>query len=172
MQISKLRTRRGDIPAIAMIDNKSPVLIAATLPFGFSGLLTADAPDDTLFTAVRTVAAGDSLLDETAQAVLPNPACRDELIPAEVISQTFTEREALILNLLADGKSNDEIAEAVSLSSSAVKQCLKSLFARVQGEQPRGGGGDGRRPLGLPRSLIGRFPAAPAAGRRRPAGRF
>ena len=43
MQISKLRTRRGDIPAIAMIDNKSPVLIAATLPFGFSGLLTASS---------------------------------------------------------------------------------------------------------------------------------
>ena len=130
-KLAELRRSICQTPAIAMLDNKSPTQISATLHFGFSGVLTVDASGETLYEALRTVAAGECFLDPTAQAVLVDPHYRNDLVSSDLISQTFNEREIQVLNLLADGKSNDQIAAEISLSSSAVKQSLRTLFNKL-----------------------------------------
>jgi two-component system NarL family response regulator len=52
-------------------------------------------------------------------------------LAARVQEQTLTDREVQILGLLAEGKSNKAIAQALFISESTVKTHLKSLFAML-----------------------------------------
>ena len=63
---------------------------------------------------------------------------RARLEPGELLAQAhhiaddpLSEREIAVLRLVAEGKANKEIAQALSLSEETVKAHLKNLFAKL-----------------------------------------
>lgn len=103
------------------------------LKTGASGFLLKDVPRDQLIAAVRTVAAGDSLLA---------PAITRRLIEAYVGSPPpglgtpqplshLSARELEILRLLARGMSNAEIAQKLFLSEATVKTHVAHILSKL-----------------------------------------
>jgi DNA-binding NarL/FixJ family response regulator len=100
---------------------------------GASGFLLKDTEPAELVAAVRTVAAGESLL---APAVTRRLIERYVVNAADQRSGTplpaLTERETAVLGAVARGLSNREIAEEMYVSYSTVKTHVSHLLAKLE----------------------------------------
>jgi len=97
--------------------------VAAALRAGVSGFLLKVGPPEDLVVAVRTVAAGQGLLDPAVTlrviesfAAAPSP----DPVRAGQLAQ-LTEREVDVLGLVAAGLTNSEIAARLYLGEATVK---------------------------------------------------
>jgi DNA-binding NarL/FixJ family response regulator len=98
---------------------------------GAGGFLLKDAPPGQLAEAVRTVAAGESLL---APAVTRRLVERFVSRPRPERTDAFeelTERELEVLRLIARGMSNAEIAEGLFLSEATVKTHVTRILSKL-----------------------------------------
>jgi DNA-binding NarL/FixJ family response regulator len=107
--------------------------VYAAIRAGASGFLLKDVEPAQLVDAVRVVARGDALLAPTvtrrllerfADALPGAPT-----VPAELVSLTRRERE--ILELVATGLSNAEIAERLVLGETTVKSHVSSVLRKL-----------------------------------------
>jgi DNA-binding NarL/FixJ family response regulator len=102
------------------------------LTAGASGFLLKNAPPEQLISAVRVVAAGDALLAPSITrrviqqfARLPAPGGTGALAG-------LTGRERQVLQLIAGGLSNAEIAAELVVSDATVKSHVAHLLAKLQ----------------------------------------
>ena len=100
---------------------------------GASGFLLKDVPAESLFEAVRVIAAGDALLAPaiTRRLIAEFARLRPRReLRAEELS-VLTPREKEILGLLAEGLSNHEIAERLVLSDETVKTHVSHVLRKL-----------------------------------------
>ncbi|HSO98989.1 MAG TPA: response regulator transcription factor [Solirubrobacteraceae bacterium] len=110
------------------------------LQAGARGYLTKDATAEEIELAIRALIAGETHLDPVVQqrlvtAVLgqtplstatePSPAASREL------PDDLTPREVEVLKLIADGLSNQEIADMLVLSNATVKTHINRIFSKT-----------------------------------------
>jgi DNA-binding NarL/FixJ family response regulator len=102
------------------------------LQAGASGFLLKDAPAETLFDAVRVVAAGDALLAPrvTRRLIAEFARLRPRQVKPDELS-TLTPRETEILGLVAEGLSNREIADRLVLSDETVKTHVSHVLRKL-----------------------------------------
>jgi len=100
---------------------------------GASGFLLKTAPPAKLADAVRTVAAGEALLAPAITRRLIEEYVRrpppGETIPGRL--DELTEREREVLQLIARGLSNTEIAAALFVSDATVKTHINHLLQKL-----------------------------------------
>ncbi|KOU63708.1 LuxR family transcriptional regulator [Streptomyces sp. WM4235] len=123
-QATALITARPDAPRVLVLttyDTDADIL--AAVEAGASGYLLKDAPPEELAAAVRTAAAGQSAL---APAVALRLMDRMRM-PAEAL----TKRELEVLQLVADGLSNQQISKRLFLSQATVKSHLVHVYAKL-----------------------------------------
>ena len=128
---------------LAIGDTATRVLILTTfglsdyvyeaLRAGASGFLLKDSPAEELLAGVRIVARGDELLDPSVtRAVIEEygrrPRRRDDL--AEKLEE-LTARELEVLELLARGLSNAEIAAELVVSDGTVKTHVARVLQKL-----------------------------------------
>ncbi len=108
--------------------------VLRALRAGASGFLGKGAAPNELLAAIRTVAAGESLLSPRATRALishylaaPDP---DQVAPIELA--LLTERERELVGLVAKGLSNDEIAKKLFLSPLTVKTHVNRAMMKLQ----------------------------------------
>lgn len=116
------------------------------LDAGASGFLLKNAGADDLIAAVRALAAGDGMLaPEVTRRVLARFATTPRSEPAAplprsaapvaddipAVSEPFTEREAEVLTLLADARSNAEIAAALFIGEATVKTHVSRILQKL-----------------------------------------
>ena len=103
------------------------------LRMGASGFLLKDAPPDQLVGAVRSIAAGNALIDPVitrrligrfAHAVRPPAAQPDQL-------KELTSRELDVLRLVARGLTNAEIAGELVVEESTVKTHVSRILLKL-----------------------------------------
>jgi RNA polymerase sigma factor (sigma-70 family) len=124
-------------------DETSRVLILTTfeldeyvyeaLRAGASGFLLKRTPAAELITAVRVVAAGDALLAPSVTRRLIDQFAQrpaEEKRDASAL-RDLTEREQEVLELIARGLSNAEIAARLVLSEGTVKTHVKRIFMKL-----------------------------------------
>ncbi|MGH2657988.1 MAG: response regulator [Actinomycetota bacterium] len=98
--------------------------ILRALDVGATGYLLKDAPREDLFRAIRGAARGEAVL---------SPAVASRVMekmrgPAE---EMLTTREIEVLDLVAHGRANREIARDLYLSEATVKTHLLHIFAKL-----------------------------------------
>jgi DNA-binding NarL/FixJ family response regulator len=100
---------------------------------GASGFLLKDSPRHDLIAAVRAAAAGDALLAPSVTRRLIEAFARrpPETSPSPSQLASLTARERDVLLLLARGRSNSEIAEALFVSEATVKTHVGNLLAKL-----------------------------------------
>ncbi|HET9102877.1 MAG TPA: response regulator transcription factor [Solirubrobacteraceae bacterium] len=108
--------------------------IVEALRAGASGFITKDVPADELVRAVRIVAAGDALLTPAVTRQLLDRVARR--LPAPVSGDRgamagLTEREREVLELLARGLTNAEIAAALVVGEATVKTHVSNVLMKL-----------------------------------------
>ena len=100
---------------------------------GASGFLLKDVKPEQLADAVRTVAAGDSLLAPAITRRLIEEFVRrpppGSTAPPEL--ETLTDRELEVLKLIAKGYSNEEIAKELFVSMATVKTHITHILMKL-----------------------------------------
>jgi DNA-binding NarL/FixJ family response regulator len=109
-------------------------LVLAALRAGASGYLGKGTRAETLLDAIRTVAAGESLLSPAATTALigrflSQPAPPPGPLPASLSALTTRERE--ITALVATGLSNDEIADKLFISPATAKTHINRAMMKT-----------------------------------------
>lgn len=95
--------------------------IYAGLRAGAKAYLLKDVEPEELFRCIRAVHSGEAYLQSKVAVRLAQ----------RVHDEALTGREEQILKLLADGKSNRAIGQALFITESTVKSHLKSLFVKL-----------------------------------------
>jgi DNA-binding NarL/FixJ family response regulator len=116
------------------------------LAAGASGFLLKNAGPEELITAVRVAAAGDALLAPAvtkrvierfagdADATPAGPAIERSSasdMAAAAAASSLTEREGEVLRLLADARSNAEIATALFIGEATVKTHVSNVLQKL-----------------------------------------
>ena len=110
--------------------------VAMALRAGASGFVGKGTDPDALVEAIRTVHSGDALLSPAATRLLIERYLRAE--PAETARRSpvpeldqLTEREREVLVLVARGRSNAQIADALVISPHTAKTHVNRIMAKL-----------------------------------------
>lgn len=142
VEATRRLAERGPRPAVIILTTfRDDAYVFRGLAAGARGYLLKDVDHKALAEAVRTVAAGGALLaPEITAQMLPHlgrlagevearkPAAT--VGPAERLA-FLTERERAILVLLARGRTNQEISEALLISVGTVKNHISNILSKL-----------------------------------------
>jgi DNA-binding NarL/FixJ family response regulator len=102
------------------------------LRYGASGFLVKDTEPADLVTAVRVVAAGDSLISPgMTRRLIEEFAARAKPWRPEKQLAVLTEREREVLGLVAGGLNNDEIAERLYMSPATARTHVSRTMTKL-----------------------------------------
>ncbi len=128
----EIRSAMDVPPACLMLTSYSDdeALFTAIMA-GAAGYLLKQVSGTDLVGAVRRLAAGESLLDPAMTTAvlerLRHPAVEDD----DPRYKSLTEQERKILDLIAEGKTNRQIAEAMFLAEKTVKNYVSGLLRKL-----------------------------------------
>jgi len=106
--------------------------VYAALSAGASGFLLKDATPEELVHAVRVVAAGEALLAPTVTSRLVREfARRSAGRPRRELLASLTERETEVLQLVAAGLSNAELAQRLVISHATAKTHVSRILTKL-----------------------------------------
>jgi DNA-binding NarL/FixJ family response regulator len=132
--VEATRRIRAEQPATQVVvlttysDDES---IMGALQAGALGYLTKDATRAEIGRAVLAAAAGQAVLDPAVQQRLLSAAVRAPTAQPDHDPDELTPRESDVLRLIAEGKSNREIARALFVSEATVKTHVNRIFAKT-----------------------------------------
>jgi len=125
----------GDRPRILILTTFDlDEYVYDALQAGASGFLLKDVPAETLFEAVRVIAAGEALLAPAITRRLIAEFARLRPRPQDPPNglEALTPRETEILGLVAEGLSNREIALRLVLSDETVKTHVSHVLRKLR----------------------------------------
>ena len=100
-------------------------LLQRGLESGARGYVLKETPHDTLLKAIEKVAAGETFVD---------PALIPSLATGRDGQEILTQREREILQLLADGMSNADVATKLFISQETVKSHVRHILAKLEAD--------------------------------------
>jgi DNA-binding NarL/FixJ family response regulator len=129
----EIRSSWPDTRCLILTSYDDDEALFAAVMAGASGYLLKQIGGSSLTDAIRQVAAGRSLLDAAVTGKLlerlRNPPSPDPRLSA------LTERERDILDLIADGLTNRQIAERLFLAEKTVKNYVSGLLTKLDMER-------------------------------------
>lgn len=135
--IRKLRQLHPQLPVLVLTTYDTESDILAAVEAGASGYMLKDAPPDQIHQAVHDAAAGRTALAPQVAARLMG-RIRD---PAPSLSA----REIELLELLATGQSNREMARSLFISEATVKTHLVHIYQKLGADNRVGAVAEARR---------------------------
>jgi len=125
----EIRSRKPSIHCLMLTSYADDEALFDSIMAGASGYVLKQVRGTELIDAIRKVAAGQSLLDPGVTArVLERIRSGNE--PDERL-EGLTEQERRILDLLAEGLTNREIADRMYLAEKTVKNYVSNLLAKM-----------------------------------------
>jgi DNA-binding NarL/FixJ family response regulator len=128
----ELVTRHPHVAIVVLTMSEDDETVFAAMRAGARGYLVKGASQHEILHAIRAVAGGDLIFGAAiAQRVARFFAAGPATSPTEVFPQ-LTAREREVLDLLAAGRSNPQIAQALFLSPKTVRNNVSNIFAKLQ----------------------------------------
>jgi DNA-binding NarL/FixJ family response regulator len=118
---------------VVMTAHEDERLLVDAVEAGASGFLRKTEGVDEFLGALKAAAAGEILIDRTALArLLPRVAReREARRDAQILLDQLTDREQEILNLLAKGLRNEDIASMLFISPQTVQTHVRNLLGKL-----------------------------------------
>jgi DNA-binding NarL/FixJ family response regulator len=134
---AQIVARRPETKVLILTTFDLDEYVFAGLRSGASGFLLKDAPPGDVIAAIRTIAAGDAVIAPTATRrlldqfapMLPSPDGSETSATDSLAALTDREREVFVL--IAEGRSNREIAQELHVSEGTVKIHVGRVFAKL-----------------------------------------
>ena len=122
---AKIKAERPETGVLILTTYESDADILRAIEAGATGYLLKDAPREDLFRAIRSVAEGDSTL---APAIAARLMQRVRVPPEKLLSA----REIEVLELVARGTSNKDVATTLWISETTVKSHMLHIFGKLE----------------------------------------
>lgn len=120
------------IPVVLMTTFDSDDNIHRALRVGVRGFLLKGAPPEQIAQALQLAASGHALFEPSVMVRIVQRFTRTTNEPPPVVpTSPLTNRELDVLQLVAQGRSNAEVAAALHLSVSTVKFHLSALMTKL-----------------------------------------
>jgi NarL family two-component system response regulator LiaR len=116
-----------EIKIIAMTSFEEEELVQGVLSAGAMGYLLKNVTADDLAKAIRDAVSGRSTLSPEAATALIH-ATR----PTKQPSYDLTDREMQVLNLVVQGQSNQQIADALVITLATVKAHISNILSKLE----------------------------------------
>ncbi len=126
--LKQLREVCPDVRVLVFTAFDTDERIVGAVQAGAKGYLLKGAPRNDVFNAIRVVSEGGSLLQPVVASKLMQHM-RDQR--EEQAAENLTEREMDVLILLAQGKTNKEIAAALMITERTVKFHISSILGKL-----------------------------------------
>nr|WP_218890909.1 response regulator transcription factor [Actinomycetospora corticicola] len=126
---AEVTAQAPDVRVLVLTTYAEDDAVLPALRAGAAGYLTKDTTGEALCAAIRTVAAGGSVLDAAVQARLV--ALAGTPAPAPSIPDGLTAREVDTLRLVAQGLSNQQVASQLFVSEATVKTHVNHLISKL-----------------------------------------
>jgi DNA-binding NarL/FixJ family response regulator len=98
---------------------------------GASGYLLKDATREEVLNAIRGTVEGKTFIDPSVAGKLLGEITGGKKKPAAVLTDKLTQREIEVLQLLAKGLSNEDIAKKLFLSEGTVRNHISSIVTKL-----------------------------------------
>jgi DNA-binding NarL/FixJ family response regulator len=122
-----------DVRVVILTTFEQDDYIFGALSAGASGFLLKRTSPEELIAAIRTIAAGDSLLSPSVtRRVIDRMVGQPALSIAADRLELLTPREREVLELVARGLSNGEIASTFVIEESTVKSHVKRILSKLR----------------------------------------
>jgi len=129
----KLQALAPELRLLVLTSYSEEATVIAALRNGAHGYVLKDVRMDDLLLAVRTVAGGRGYLDPNIIQKTLNWLKSSSLLGERPQGLAkLSRQEHLIMPLLAEGKTNKEIAEQLNLSDKTIKNYLANIFTKLQ----------------------------------------
>ncbi len=126
----EIRAARPDTKVIMLTSYADEEAVFASIMAGATGYLLKQTRMEALTDAIERAVRGESLLDPAVtQRVLER--VRSGRSPEDEELSLLSEQERKILDLIADGKTNKEIAAEIFLSDKTVKNYVSSILSKL-----------------------------------------
>lgn len=132
--IAQIHQAHPAIGLLALTTFSSERYVVPSLRAGASGYLVKDATPEEIADAIRRVHRGESVIDpQVLQHVVEAVAQSGEPrgVPSSAGTLTLSAREREVIECLAQGLSNREIARQMSLTESTVKSHIARISAKL-----------------------------------------
>ncbi|HEU5002017.1 MAG TPA: response regulator transcription factor [Actinomycetota bacterium] len=133
--VEACRALRDAFPNLAVImltSYSDDEALFNSLMAGAAGFVLKQIRGRDLVTAIRTVAGGQSLLDPTVTARVLERLRRAKIDDKDPKLARLSPQEERILDLVAEGRTNREIAEVIHLSDKTVKNYVSSILQKLE----------------------------------------
>ena len=126
LEATKLMSQRVPETAVLIFTAYSErSLLSRGLESGAKGYVLKEAPHETLLRAIEKVASGEGYVD---------PALMPSFLSGKDQSEMLTAREREILQLLADGLSNGDVAAKLFISQETVKSHVRHILTKLEAD--------------------------------------
>jgi DNA-binding NarL/FixJ family response regulator len=121
--IRRIRQVAPDLPVLVFTTYDTDADVVRAVDAGAIGYLLKDSTPQEIFAAVRSAAAGQSVLSPPVASRLLQQMQRPE--------EALTPRDAELLTLLTTGMTNKELGRALFISEATVKTHLAHIYAKL-----------------------------------------
>jgi DNA-binding NarL/FixJ family response regulator len=128
-----LRSEMPDLKCLMLTSFDDDDALIGAIMAGAAGFVLKQVRGSDLVQAVKTVAAGGSLLDarSTAAVMRRIQAEQEEAARQSDPTQSLTDQERAVLELIAEGMTNRQIGERLYLAEKTVKNDVSHLLAKL-----------------------------------------
>ena len=124
-----IRDENADVKVLMLTSYSHEEAVMGSIMAGASGYLLKEIRSQEIVEAIRQVGAGQSLLDPTVTAGVLERARRGK--EEDVLIQ-LTDQEQKILELIAEGQTNREIAGQINLSDKTVRNYVSNILGKLE----------------------------------------
>lgn len=127
--LSRLKDEKPDLPVLMISTFDNATYMARSVALGANGYVLKDVEKPILLATIRKAASGEMVWRrEDLRRV--TGALSTPRMPIDV-EVTLTQRESEVLNQLAHGLTNKQIAEALSISYETVKEHVQHILRKI-----------------------------------------
>lgn len=131
----QIKQKQPTLPVLVLTSHSQPALIDRLIAVGAQGYCVKGIAAETLILALKSVAAGASWWDQTAtQAIRTGLETRSSLANSSEPTKPnslLTQREQEILELIAVGKNNQEIAQVLYITPGTVRVHVHAILQKL-----------------------------------------
>lgn len=128
----EIRARWPNVRVLMLTSYADEDAVIASIVAGAAGYLLKQAEPERLIEAIEIVADGGMLLDSSVTESVRSWMQRLGTSVQDASLVALSDQERKILPLIADGKTNREIAEILTLSEHTVKTHVSSILRKLQ----------------------------------------
>jgi len=127
--LGRVKIERPQIPVLMLSTFDNPTYVARSVALGASGYLLKNSSRDTILEAIRKVAAGENAWTREELRRVTGALATPRL--SADIEVPLTQRESEVLEQVALGLTNKEIALALGISYETVKEHVQHILRKV-----------------------------------------